>query len=269
MRPCWPALGERAGSGSRLARSFGHVAIDYDAARPGYAPEALRRAEDALGLGSDARVVDLGAGTGKLTRRLVDRFTEVMAVEPDDEMRAMLEASTPGAVSHAGTAEAIPLPNTSVDAVFVADAFHWFEAPAALREIGGVLRPTGGLALLWNVWWSDMPDGTFDRLDPPLPAAARELLDAVYFESGRAGARSDDDSLEVFADSPFGALHEDEFVRVLHLDPAEVVALYGTISFVASLPERERTDLANRIRGLLSGTYRLPLTTKLFWTRLR
>jgi ubiquinone/menaquinone biosynthesis C-methylase UbiE len=256
---------------SRLARSFGRIAVDYDDARPDYAPEALSRAAAALELGPAARVVDLAAGTGKLTRPLVERFAEVVAVEPGDEMRAVLEARTPGAVSRAGTAERIPLPDDWADAVFVADAFHWFDAPAALREIARVLRSGGGLALLWNDWWSDGVDGTSDGLDPPLPRAARDLLDEVYVQSGRAAAaaaRVAADPLVAFPDSPFGPVHDESFARELRLSVDEVIALYGTVSSVASLPDCERRELMRRLSQLLSGTYRLPLTTELYWARL-
>ena len=255
---------------ARLAHSFGRVALAYDDARPEYAPEALDRAQEVLGLGAHVDVVELGAGTGILTRALVERFARVVAVEPNDEMRRVLEARTPGAEVHAGTGEQIPLADAVADAVFVADAFHWFDARSALREMARVLRPGGGLALLWNLWWTDEAAGTRDGLDPPLPAAARELLDDVYERSGRAAmARSADDPFAAFAESPFEPLREESFPRELDLPADEVVALYGTVSSVASLPERERDRLLQRLLGLLSGPYRLPVTTQLHWTRLR
>jgi ubiquinone/menaquinone biosynthesis C-methylase UbiE len=255
---------------TRLSRSFGRVARAYDDARPEYAAEALTRAAAALELDSEARVVDLAAGTGKLTRRLAERFAEVVAVEPDDEMRAVLEEKVPEAAIRAGTAELIPLADAFADAVFVADGFHWFDAPVALREIARVLREGGGIALLWNVWWSDGAEGTSDGLDPPLPQAARDLFDAVYVASGRAAsAGAADDGLAAFATSPFGPLHEELFRRELRLTADEVVALYATVSSVASLRDREREDLMRRVRALLAGTYRLPITTTLLWARLR
>jgi ubiquinone/menaquinone biosynthesis C-methylase UbiE len=253
-----------------LARSFGRVAVAYDDARPEYAPEALSRAAAVLALAPHSRVVDLAAGTGKLTRPLEERFAEVVAVEPADEMRAVLEARSPRAVSRAGTAERIPLPDAWADAVFVADAFHWFDAPVALREIARVLRPGGGLALLWNEWWSDGVDGTSDGLEPPLPQPARDLLDAVYVKSGRAAsARAAGDALAAFSDSPFGPLHQESFAGELQLTADEVVALYTTVSSVASLPDAERAELERQLRPLLSGPYRLPLTTSLYWAQLR
>ena len=113
-------------------------------------------------------MLDLAAGTGKLTRQLVPRFTRVIAVEPLGGMRAELERVVPGAEALVGTAESIPLDDDGVDAVFVAEAFHWFGTSAALDEIARVLRPGGTLAVLFNE-----RDG---ELDPPLTQAVRETL---------------------------------------------------------------------------------------------
>ena len=90
-----------------------------------------------------------------------------------------------------GKAEQIPLPNASADAVFVADAFHWFDGSKAVTEFDRVLRRGGGVALLWNLWWNDGDDGTSDSLEPPLPPLARALFDDVYVRSGRAAARAE------------------------------------------------------------------------------
>ena len=94
-------------------------------------------------------MLDLGAGTGRLTRELVQRFASVVAIEPDDEMRALVGT---GAVL-AGTAESIPLEDASVECVFVGEAFHWFDAGRAIDEIARVLVPRGGLAIIWSHWW--------------------------------------------------------------------------------------------------------------------
>ena len=119
---------------SELAFSFGRIAAEYDDVRPEYAPEALDRAAEVLGLSADSRVVDLAAGSGKLTRALASRFAEVVAVEPNDEMRGVLAGRSAGIRVLAGTAERMPLPDASADAVFVGDAFHWFDGDAAVAE---------------------------------------------------------------------------------------------------------------------------------------
>jgi SAM-dependent methyltransferase len=251
-----------------LARSFGRIAADYDAVRPEYAPEALHRAEEVLGLDAGSRVVDLAAGSGKLTRALAGRFAEVVAVEPDDEMRAVLARRSPEVQVLAGTAEQIPLPDDSADAVFVGDAFHWFDGAAAVAELLRVLRARGGVALLWNHWWSDGDDGTVNSLEPPLPAEAQALLDEVYVRSGRAAARAElADPLDAFAGGPFQPLAEEAFARSELLSPAEVVDLFATVSSVASLPPAERQELKRTLLGLLAPSYRLQIRTDLHWTR--
>src|SRR5688500_15301327 len=122
--------------GKQLARSFGRAAEAYERGRPGYAEAAL----DAIGLAPETVVLDLAAGTGKLTRQLVGRFARVIAVEPLDGMRAVLERVVPQAEAVSGSADAIPVEADSIDAVFVGEAFHWFATDAAVREIARVLR---------------------------------------------------------------------------------------------------------------------------------
>ena len=132
------------------ARGFGAGAAAYESARPGYPDEAIEVLATEVGIGTGTDVCDLAAGTGKLTRRLVELGARVTAVEPIEAMRAQAEAAVPSATLLDGTAEAIPLDDRSVDVVTVAQAFHWFDAPAALGEIARVLRPGGRLAILWN-----------------------------------------------------------------------------------------------------------------------
>lgn len=132
------------------ARGFQAGAAAYEAARPGYPDEVLDTLHHALDLGPGRVVCDLAAGTGKFTRRLVGLGAEVIAVEPVAGMRDQLRTVLPDIQVVEGTAEEIPLPDASVDVVTVAQAFHWFDHQAALAEIERVLRPGGGLALLWN-----------------------------------------------------------------------------------------------------------------------
>jgi SAM-dependent methyltransferase len=130
------------------ALSFGANADEYDRLRPGYPAAALDWAVAGAGIHT---VLDLAAGTGLLTRSLVDRGFAVLAVEPDEQMRGVLARRLPEVTGHGGYAEDIPLPTASVDAVFVGQAFHWFTRPAADHEIARVLRPGGVLAVLTNV----------------------------------------------------------------------------------------------------------------------
>ncbi|WP_396919663.1 class I SAM-dependent methyltransferase, partial [Mycolicibacterium sp.] len=126
--------------------SFGSEAAAYERGRPSYPPEAI----DWL-LPDDARdVLDLGAGTGKLTTRLVERGLKVVAVDPIAEMLELLSNSLPETPALLGTAEEIPLPDNSVDAVLVAQAWHWFDPERAVAEVSRVLRPGGRLGLVWN-----------------------------------------------------------------------------------------------------------------------
>ena len=135
------------GANDDRARSFGRGAADYRRARPPYPPEAIRW----LVPEGARRVLDLAAGTGKLTEGLVALGFEVIAVEPDDEMRAELVAAVPGATAMVGAAESVPLPAGAVDAVVVAQAWHWFTTGRAVPEIARVLRPGGRIGVVWNV----------------------------------------------------------------------------------------------------------------------
>jgi len=132
-------------------RGFDVNAAAYERARPSYPPEAVAHIVGHGGIGPGRRVLDLAAGTGKLTRLLVPSGAEVVAVEPVAGMRARLEAADLGVEVLEGTAESLPLPDASVDAVTVAQAFHWFDPPAALAEMRRVLRPGGRLFLVWNM----------------------------------------------------------------------------------------------------------------------
>jgi SAM-dependent methyltransferase len=139
---------------SERARSFERVAADYERHRPDYPEESLRWAADRLGLEARARVLDVGAGTGKLSRGLVACGFEVVAVEPGGAMLEQLRLAVPEAEALEGPAEAIPLAEASVNAAFAGQAFHWFDRELAVPELHRVMRPEGGLALLWN-WWDE------------------------------------------------------------------------------------------------------------------
>jgi SAM-dependent methyltransferase len=235
-----------------LRLSFGRVADTYHSVRPPYFQPLLDRAQAELELDVSARVLDLAAGTGRLTHELARRFAQVIAVDPDDDMRALI---ADGEVL-AGTAEAIPLDNASVDAVFVGEAFHWFDAQAAIAEIARVLRPRGGLALVHTHWW---------ETDPPLPERAIELLREPYVRFAEQRNAPWD---AAFAGSPFEPLQRERFEEELTVDVDMLLALYSTTSSLAALPHEERDALFAAVRPDVAGPYRLPIRHELTWTRL-
>jgi len=241
---------------SELARSFGLAAEEYERGRPGYAEAAL----DAVGLARDAVVLDLAAGTGKLTRQLVPRYARVLAVEPLDEMRAVLERVVPEAEALDGSADAIPLEDSAVDAVFVGEAFHWFARAETLAELGRVLRPQGTLAILFN-----QPDGDFE---PPLPEAFWAEYDAAAIEKPPEHTVASGLWKAPFP-GPFGPLSEASFPNPIELDREQVLAQAASWSMISGLPASERSALLARLGDLLpDGVYRHTLRTDLYLTRL-
>src|SRR3954447_23936548 len=133
----------------RYRLSFGSVADIYERARPLYAPETLEWLRERLPL---RRVVDVGAGTGKLSRQLAALGADVIAVEPDEGMRAVFARVLPEIELLAGSAEELPLADGSVDVAAAAQAFHWFDLERALPELHRVIRPGGGIVVVWNEW---------------------------------------------------------------------------------------------------------------------
>jgi SAM-dependent methyltransferase len=233
------------------ARSFDRAATEYELARPGYPPEVL----DGLPLAADAEVLDLGAGTGKLTRVLVQRYRRVVAVEPLDGMRGILERVVPAAESHPGSAESIPLPDASLDGVFAAQAFHWFANDEAVTEIARVLRPGGVLCLIWN-----------EPADPsPLPEAYSAYLGKLHAPS-LAAVRSGPSSAEVVGRGPFGPLHERSVLHEQTQDRDGLLAFAQSVSWVAHRPEEEREQIARDLDALLpEGPFTLPTTANITW----
>ena len=236
---------------SELGLSFGNLAETYHRVRPPYSQQLLDHAQTVLELGRAATVLDLAAGTGRLTQELERRFARVVAVEPDERMRAVHGAAL------AGSAEAIPLADASVDAAFVGEAFHWFDPEAAIAELARVLRPRGGLAIFWTHWW---------ETKPPLPDEALGPLSEPY-ERSLPQRRPPWDG--AFAASPFEELRYVRDEDELTVGPDELLEMYSTTSSCAQLPEAERAALFARVRQHLGAKYRLPLKHELTWTRLR
>jgi SAM-dependent methyltransferase len=225
------------------ATGFARAAGAYDRARPEYPAGAIAWAAGRLGLGPASVVVDLAAGTGKLTRGLTDLGFEVVAVEPVDEMRAALERAAPDARAVAGTAEAIPLPDDSADAVTVGQAFHWFDGPRALAEIDRVLRPGGALALFWNR--RDMGS--------PVHRAVSEIIEPHHRDEPRHRANAWRAS---FAGEE---LEEAEFAFAVTQDADALVDRVASTSFVANLPDAERARVLGRVREIAAaGPVRVP-----------
>jgi SAM-dependent methyltransferase len=242
--------------------AFGRTAREYELGRPEWPEELLGRVIADLGLGPAAAVLDLGAGTGKLTRALVPRFARVIAVEPDDAMRVVLEEVVPGAESRAGSAQAIPLDDDEVDAAFSGEAFHWFASPETIDELARVLRPGGGLAIFWNIFL----DG-----EPPLPDEAEAVLDEALARGGVPGLPRvlSGQWREPIARSRFGELREDELVREVVTDRDGWIANMLSVSSIAHQPDEDRAALAERLRELVPpGEIRRRYRTVAYWTRL-
>ena len=234
---------------SRLALRFRAVNVDpvssigfargaetYERLRPEYPDSAVDWALERLDLGPGSVVLDLAAGTGKLTRALAGRGLNVVAVDPSPEMLAQLRAAIPGVERREGTAEAIPLEDSTVDAVTVAQAFHWFEPQAALREIHRVLRPDGGVALFWNL----------RPVEDPVQAVWEEIV-----REAKASVRDRerrDEQAEIEKSGLFGPLEDRDERWTQNLSVEEFVSLVGSRSYVSSLADSERDSLLAAVR---------------------
>jgi SAM-dependent methyltransferase len=236
-------------------RGFAASADRYERGRPDYPAAAIDALAARCGLRPGRTVLDLGAGTGKLTRMLVPTGAAVLAVEPVPEMRAELERRVRGVAVLGGTAERIPLADRYVDAVAVGQAFHWFDADAALREIHRVLKPAGGMALIWNAR---------DERDA-LQVALSEIIDPLEGDTPRRKQRN---WKTLLADS--GLFERTErllFEHVQLLDEQGVVDRVTSISFIAAASPAVRADVEARVRALVAETaapIRLPYMTELY-----
>ncbi|HET8893769.1 MAG TPA: class I SAM-dependent methyltransferase [Gaiellaceae bacterium] len=236
-------------------RGFGLAADVYERGRPDYPKAAVKRLVQRLDLRPGRTVLDLAAGTGKLTRLLVPSGANVLAAEPIPEMRAELERRVPEAIALGGTAERIPLVDQYVDAVTVAQAFHWFQPDQALREIRRVLRPGGGLALIWN---------TRDDRNQ-LNRAISEIIEPLSRDTPRRRQR---DARTILDES--GLFTKCETALFKHrqkLDEEGLVERVLSISFVASATRSVRNDVEARVRGLAherDGNIRLPYVTEVY-----
>ena len=231
------------------SRSFDSVAADYERHRPDYPDEALRWAAAQLELESGARVLDVGAGTGKLTRGLLALGFDVVAIEPGGPMLAQLGAAVPEAEAHEASAESIPLPDASADAAFAGQAYHWFDRERALPELHRVLSPGGGLALLWN-WW--------DERDP----LQRELGELIGYAGHRPGPEE-----ELPGEPWFRDLGRTVVDTVQESSPDALVNYLSTASaFVVAEPDEREESLraVHELAARYGERFPLPRRTYVF-----
>ena len=247
------------------ATGFGRAADDYERGRPGYPDAAVAWLVDRLAVRPGRTVLDLAAGTGKLTRQLAATGATIVAVEPIEEMRRKLEEALPQVRALDGTAEAIPLPDDSVDAVAVAQAFHWFRGEEALAAIHRVLRPGGRLGLIWNardesVEWVAQLGKIIDRFRGDVPS----FREQAWMDPFVAG-------------DLFAPLEKHECGFVQELDEDAFLARVSSISFIAVLPSAEREEVLSDVRRLLArhaersrkGVFALPYRTEVFSSAAR
>jgi SAM-dependent methyltransferase len=223
------------------AVGFGAASDVYERARPSYPPDAVGWLVEALRLGPGVTAMDLAAGTGKLTRLLAPTGARLVAVEPVAGMRRVLVATQPGVAVLAAVAEALALRDGVLDAVTVAQAFHWFDADVAFAELARVLRPGGRVGLIWNardrrVAWVDEVWAVMDRVERRAPWRDhdRQARDAIGEHPG------------------FGPWHEATFHHEQHVTPEGLVERFASVSHVAALDESARARVLDEVRAALA-----------------
>lgn len=224
------------------SKGYHSGAADYVAGRPGYPPEAETWLREVLGLRPGRKALEVGAGTGKFIPTLQKTGSDIIALEPIAEMRAQLVRSWPDVTALAGSADAIPLPDASVDAVICAQAFHWFATPAAVAEMRRVLVPGGVLGLIWNgrdesVPWVKALSDITNRYEGDTPRYRTGGWRSVFPTPG----------LEFI-----GERH----VRNSHVGTVEEVIVKRTlsVSFIAGLPDDKRGEAEREVRKLAART---------------
>lgn len=227
------------------ARGFEAEAQTYDRARPSYPPDAVAWLAQNLGIGPGRSVVDLAAGTGKLTVSLAAQGARLAAVEPIPGMRAQLRRRLPGVPLLAGVAEALPFAASSLDAVVVAQAFHWFDAGQALAELARVVRAGGRLGLIWNARdrsteWVDAVWSVMDRVEDDAPWRA--------YGDGRTSARQRG---HVISGEAWSDWTEATFRHVQYCSHEDLVDRVRSVSHIAALPPASQGDVLDEVRTIL------------------
>ena len=222
------------------ALGFERAADVYERARPGYPAEAVGYIVDSLRIDAASTVLDLAAGTGKFTRELAGTGARLVAVEPVGAMRERFSAVLPDVPVLDGTAEAIPLQDGSVDAVTVAQAFHWFDSARAAAEIHRVLKPVGGCAVVWNV-----RDTSFDWVK-----RVTEMID--LYDTAKRIPRHRDGGWRagVEGDGRFRSAGRREFIHGQSMTSEGLVERVASTSFIAALDPNERQRVLDRVRAL-------------------
>jgi SAM-dependent methyltransferase len=237
------------------AAGFGRAADAYERSRPSYPADAVALLAAELGIGPGTKVLDLAAGTGKFTRLLTELGAALVAVEPSAAMRTEFAAVLPAVTVHDGTAEAIPLGDATVDVVVVAQAFHWFDAQRALGEIARVLRPGGGLGLIWN------------ERDESVPWVA-ELSHVMQWDVRMPYAVGTDFRAVLDASGRFTPAQRTKFTFAQELDRDGLCERVSTTSFIAAMEPKEREAVLDAVRALVADfpeRFSLPYATEVFW----
>jgi SAM-dependent methyltransferase len=240
----------------QLARAFAEVADDYERGRPEYPPAVLDVLRERVGLGAGSAVLDLAAGTGKLTRLLTSSGARVIAVEPLAELRARIAGATP----LEGTAEAIPLADGTVDVAVAGDAWHWFDGERAAAELARVVRPGGGVALLWQAPVGGTPKDAWS-------ARVGELLGPLTH--GHPGFTSDQGRGALEDHPAFDALAETSVPFTWAPSAQTYLAYLMSSSFVAALEAAERAALRERLAEALPESLEIPDATRVHAARRR
>lgn len=242
---------------------YAAVGADYEQGRPEYTPDAVAYLLQRLGVahaGDTKQVVDLAAGTGKFTRALLAAGVRPIAVEPVAHMRDTLRAHTPGIEPVDGTAESMPFDDHSADAVVAAQAFHWFDGPAALTEIHRVLKPLGGLGLVWNA--QDRSNDWVEAIWREVDARRDDTPHAWTYEWKKAFDESD----------AFSPLISTSFRHYETTDRAGLIARVNSISFIARGSEASRNALIAHLNKVcddaaLPERVVVPYTCHVHWCR--